>query len=144
MKALRHTYPKQFGSRWYHVCFPYGAVPFSPVHYNKMHRFADNIYTLFPSATKQTLKARDISCRYRDVLRAELPETIGDRAHLYFPRLYCHPVQTVSEFSWPIRCYPVRHTRMTKTSTASFHHVLRRLSAATPLSAKRKGIRMAW
>lgn len=98
MKALRHTYPKQFGSRWYHVCFPYGAVPFSPVHYNKMHRFADNIYTLFPSATKQTLKARDISCRYRDVLRAELPETIGDRAHLYFPRLYCHPVQTVSEF----------------------------------------------
>ena len=43
MKALRHTYPKQFGSRWYHVCFPYGAVPFSPVHYNKMHRFADNI-----------------------------------------------------------------------------------------------------
>ena len=98
LKALRHTYPKQFGNRWYHVCFPYGDVPFSNIHYNKMHRFADNIYTLFASDTKQTLRARDISCRYRDVLRAQLPETMTDRAHLYFPRLFCHPAQTVRDF----------------------------------------------
>ena len=98
LKALRHTYPKQFGNRWYHVCFPYGDVPFSNIHYNKMHRFADNIYTLFASDTKQTLRARDISCRYRDVLRAQLPETMTDRAHLYFPRLFCHPSQTVRDF----------------------------------------------
>ena len=63
-----------------------------------MHRFADNIYTLFASDTKQTLRARDISCRYRDVLRAQLPETMTDRAHLYFPRLFCHPAQTVRDF----------------------------------------------
>ena len=98
LKALRYTYPNQFGERWFHVCFPYGQVAFSPVHYNKMHRFADSIYTLYPTETKAVLKARDISCRYRDVCRAQLPESITDRAHLYFPRLYCHPVQTVSEF----------------------------------------------
>ena len=98
LKALRHTYPHQFGSRWYHVCFPYGNVPFSSVHYNKMHRFADNLYTLFPSSAKLTLRARDISCRYRDMMRAELPDTLSQREHLFFPRLFCRPVCATS--SW--------------------------------------------
>lgn len=106
LKALRFTYPKQFGSRWYHVCFPYGRVPFSSVHYNKMHRFAENIYTLYPSATKETLKARDISCRYRDILRAELPQTILERDHLFFPRLYCHLVQSVRDFFLAYKMLP--------------------------------------
>lgn len=98
LKALRHTYPNQFGSRWFHVCFPYGDVSFSPVHYNKMHRFADSIYTLFPSTTKNILRARDISCRYRDILRAELPPAISDHAHLFFARLFCRPVCSVRDF----------------------------------------------
>ncbi len=106
LKALRYQYPNNFGSRWYHVCFPYGAVPFSNVHYNKMNRFAEHIYTLFPTETKDTQRARDISCRYRTVLRAELPTTITDRAHLYLQRLYCHPVQTVRDFFLAYRMLP--------------------------------------
>jgi len=98
LKALRMTYPRQFSSRWYHVCFPYGDVPFSSVHYNKMHRFADNIYTLYPQQTKQVLKARDISCRYRDIMRAELPADLHEPSNLYSKRLFCHPVNTVRDF----------------------------------------------
>lgn len=106
LKALRHTYPSQFGSRWFHVCFPYGDVPFSSVHYNKMYRFADNLYTLFPSSNKQRLHARDISCRYRSIMRAELPGTVSDRAHLFFPRLYCNPVSSVRDFFLSYRMLP--------------------------------------
>ena len=40
LKALRYTYPATIGKRWYHVCFPFGRVSFSSVHYNKMHLFA--------------------------------------------------------------------------------------------------------
>lgn len=98
LKALRHTYPKMFGGRWYHVTFPYGDVAFSSVHYNKMHRFADNIYTLYPSTTRLTLKARDISCRYRDIMRAELPADIYEPSNLYSKRLFCQPVQSVRDF----------------------------------------------
>lgn len=98
LKALRYTYPKQFGTRFYHVCYSYGAVPFSSVHYNKMHRFADSLYTFLPSTVQSLLIARDISCRYRDMQRAELPYTIQDPAHLSMARLYCHPVQTIRDF----------------------------------------------
>jgi len=98
LKALRHTYPQRFGSRWYHVCWPYGNVAFSSVHYNKMSRFGESLYTLFPTDTKQLMKARDISCRYRDMMRASLPDTMADKAHLFMQRVYCHPANTVRDF----------------------------------------------
>lgn len=106
LKALRHTYPNQFGSRWYHVCWPFGDVPYSSVHYNKMQRFAEGLYTLFPSETKQELRARDISCRYRDIMRASLPESISDKAHLTMQRVYCHPVSTVRDFFLTFKMSP--------------------------------------
>lgn len=98
LKALRHTYPGQFGGRWYHVCWPFGDVPFSSVHYNKLFRFAESLYTLFPSETEAELRARDISCRYRDILRAALPEKMSDKSHLFMSRIYCHPVNSVRDF----------------------------------------------
>ena len=98
MKALRMTYPHLFGNRWYHVCWPYGAVDFTRVHYNKMRRFADNLYTLFPASQRALVKAHAISCRFRDIMRAQLPQTLTESEHQYFPRLYCHPVQTVRDF----------------------------------------------
>ncbi len=98
LKALRHTYPNQFASRWYHVCWPHGDVQFTSVHYNKMSRFAENLYTLFPSEMKQLMKARAISCRYRNVMRASLPDTVADKAHLSMPRIYCRPVNSVRDF----------------------------------------------
>lgn len=106
LKALRYTYPSTFGERWFHVCFPYGRVAFSSVHYNKMRRFADNVYTLFPSDARETLKARAISCRYRDILRAQLPETIDDAAHLFFKRISCHEVSSVRDFFLAYRMLP--------------------------------------
>lgn len=106
LRALRVTYPTTFGERWYHVCWPYGDVQFTRVHYNKMHRFADNVYTLFPSTQRDLLKAHDISCRYRDVMRAQLPATMGSAEHRYFARLYCHPVQTVRDFFLSYKMLP--------------------------------------
>lgn len=98
LKALRNTYPNTFGGRWYHVCFPFGRVSFSSVHYNKMHRFAENVYTLFATDTKSMTRARDISCRYRDIMRAALPDTMRDRAHLFISRLHAHAVQSPRDF----------------------------------------------
>ena len=98
LKALRFNYPEKFGDRSFHVCFPFGQVPFSSVHFNKMFRFADSIYTLFPLTQKETIRARDISCRYRTMLRASLPDTFLDRAHVFAPRLFCHTSATVRDF----------------------------------------------
>ena len=106
LKALRYTYPATIGKRWYHVCFPFGRVSFSSVHYNKMHRFAENIYTLFSQDTKAMTRARDISCRYRDIMRAALPETMRDRAHLFMPRVHAHPVQSLRDFFLAYKMLP--------------------------------------
>lgn len=106
LKALRYTYPQSFSSRWYHVCFPYGGGAFTSVHYNKMYRFADNIYTLFASSTKELIRARDVSCRYRDVMRAELPYEISDNVHLYISRLFCHTVCSVRDFFMAYKMLP--------------------------------------
>ena len=138
LKALRCTYPKAFGNRWYHVCFPYGNVPFSSVHYNKMHRFAESIYTLYPSATKTTLKARDISCRYRDILRAELPEGISDRIHLYFPRLFCHPVQTVRDFFLAYRMLPREAFQNDEDINRLFSNCITSALSSDPFERKEK------
>lgn len=98
LKAVRHTYPATYEMRWYHVCWPFGDVPFSPVHYNKMHRFADCLYTLFPADTKMLRKARAVSSRYRDVMRVALPDTIADKSHLAMQRVFCRPVGSVRDF----------------------------------------------
>lgn len=98
LKALRHSRPAQFGHRWYHVCWPLGDVQFSSVHQKKMDRFAENMYTLFPSEFKQLMKARAISCRYRNIMRASLPAAIADKTHLAMKRVFCHEVNTVRDF----------------------------------------------
>lgn len=97
LKALRHTFPKT-QQKWFHVAFSYGKVDFSPVHYNKLHRFAERVYTLYPSDHRSTLAARAVGRRYRDVLRASLPSDITDRFHLRTARVFAHPVRSVRDF----------------------------------------------
>ncbi len=106
LKSLRYTYPEQFGSRWYHVCWTYGKVPFSSVHYNKLSGFAHEIITLFPSNMEAARNARNVSRRYRDVKRASLPETISDKACLWSTRVFCKPVDSVRDFSLAYKMLP--------------------------------------
>lgn len=138
LKALRHTYPQQFGSRFYHVCFPYGDVPFSNVHYNKMWRFADNLYTFFPSSNKTTLRARDISCRYRSMLRAELPSTVTERAHLATARIFCHPVQTIRDFFLTYRMLPREATQYDDDINRLFSSCITSALCSDPFERKEK------
>lgn len=98
LKALRHTYPQQQGARWWHVCFPYGRVPFSPVHYNKCNRFAEHVYTLFPTDDDSVAASRELACRYRTTLRATLPPTVTDPTHLYAQQIYNAAPSGVRDF----------------------------------------------
>lgn len=97
LKALRNTYSKS-EKRWFHVAFPLGRVAFSPVHYNKLSRFAENIYTLFDSDQRATLRARTIGRRYRKVLRASLPVSLLDPTFLRSSRVFAQKVHTVRDF----------------------------------------------
>lgn len=97
LKALRYTFPKT-QQKWFHVAFSYGKVDFSPVHYNKLSRFAERVYTLFPNDNRSVLAARAIGRRYRDILRASLPPNMSDRLYLHTPRVFARPVRTVRDF----------------------------------------------
>ncbi len=106
LKALRYTYPAMYGSRFHHVCWAHGDVQFSPVHFNKMDRFAESLYTLFPAVPKMEMRAREISCRYRSMLRASLPDSVADKAHLFLSRLFCRPVCSVRDFFLAYKMLP--------------------------------------
>lgn len=97
--ALRHTYPDgAMGKGYYHVAFTFGKENFSSVHYRKLKRFADRVYTLFPNDMRSLRYARAIGRKYRDVWRAELPPSFKSIAHQMPQRLYCRPVTTVRDF----------------------------------------------
>lgn len=100
LNVLRHTYPgnEQLNKGYYHVCFTYGGKEFSTVHYRKLKRFANRIYTLFPRNNHDLKRARTISRRFRDIYRAELPSGINNNAHVISTWLYGKPTMTVRDF----------------------------------------------
>lgn len=138
LKALRFTYPSIFGERWFHVCFTFGDVPFSPTHFSKMSRFATSTYTLLPSSRQQTLRARDISCRFRTMLRAELPQSMSDRAHLHQPRLYCRPVSSVRDFFLSYKMLPREASRYDYDLNRLFSSCITSALCSDPFERKEK------
>lgn len=98
LKALRHTYPKSKTNRWVHVAWSFGSGGFTSVHYKKLSRFAEKIYTFYPASIREEQEARRISCRHRNILRASLPETFGEKAHLAMSRIYCRPACSIRDF----------------------------------------------
>lgn len=106
LKALRYTYPNAAGRRWMHVSWSFGDTVFSTVHYKKLDRFAEKVYTFFPSGMKDELAGRHISCRHRRVLRASLPETFQEKAHLVMSRIYCHRASSIRDFFLVYRMLP--------------------------------------
>ena len=100
LNAVRHTYPNSptLKDKFFHVAFAYGSGAFSSVHYRKMSRFAHRVYTLFANDAQSVKAARIIGRRFRDIFRAELPQTFKSSIYQSCSRLFGHDVSTVRDF----------------------------------------------
>lgn len=101
LNALRHSYPlsDNLKDRAYHVAFTYDQnVDFTKRQYYKLSKFAHRVYTLFPSDTQHTRKARAIGRRFPNIYRASLPSTFGNPAYSMATRVYQHEPNTVRDF----------------------------------------------
>lgn len=99
LQALRKTYPDgDMGKTYYHVAFSFGSVDLTTVQHAKLQRFAERVYILFPNDMTSLRMSRTVCRRFRDVWRAQLPESFHSVAYQQYARLFNQPVHTVRDF----------------------------------------------
>lgn len=138
---------------WYHVSFLLGrgrfwwldhgewrqsSVEFGTVQHNKLARFAETVYLLYPNDMASSRKARAISRRFRDIYMATLPESFRDDIHWRQPRLFGGQPFTVRDFVLSYKLMDEQAFQYDRDFRKFFRTVLQGALTSCPLERKEK------
>lgn len=151
--AATETQTQMQQTCWYHVSFLLGRgkfwwldhgewkqsnVEFGTVQHNKLARFADTIYLLYPNDLKSNRLARAISRRFRDIYMAQLPETFHENIHWRQSRIFGHIPFSVRDFVLAYKMMDEQAFQYDRDFRKFFRTILQGALTSCPLERKEK------